>query len=137
MLFAMNLSHLHELFPDSDFSFSMRMRRSDPINFFEATVENDDVLGERSKWLSLYPERFAELTPEGERLVEATWALAQQWEPARSRAPFDRSDNFERLIELGCRWEPDFLLLAPDVNGQFVLQAGCVCFPSSWAISEK
>jgi hypothetical protein len=33
--------------------------------------------------------------------------------------------------------EPDLALLAPDAAGEFRLRAGAVCFPSSWAVTEK
>lgn len=38
---------------------------------------------------------------------------------------------------LGEVWESDFLLLAAPTGGEYVLQAGCVYFPSSWHPEEK
>lgn len=38
---------------------------------------------------------------------------------------------------LGEVLESDFLLLAAPAGGEYVLQAGCVCFPSSWHPEEK
>jgi hypothetical protein len=38
---------------------------------------------------------------------------------------------------LGGAWEPDFLLLKLDDDGRIRLHAGCVCFPSSWKLTDK
>src|SRR5207247_2314497 len=43
----------------------------------------------------------------------------------------------ERLRALGEFWEPDFLLLKTSADGEIRLLGGCVCFPSSWRLSEK
>jgi hypothetical protein len=33
--------------------------------------------------------------------------------------------------------EPDFILLIPDVRGEFRLRGGALCFPTGWALEEK
>src|SRR5690606_3014151 len=42
-----------------------------------------------------------------------------------------------RLLRLGAALEPDILLLSPGPGGRRILQALCVCFPSSWTPTEK
>ena len=51
--------------------------------------------------------------------------------------PANSNPALQRCLALGRVWEPDFLLLKPDTAGQFRLVAACVCFPSSWRLSEK
>jgi hypothetical protein len=45
--------------------------------------------------------------------------------------------NLQPLSSLGTSWEPDFLLLKLDSESRMRLLAGCVCFPSSWSLTEK
>jgi dimethylamine monooxygenase subunit A len=56
--------------------------------------------------------------------------------PAVHKGDFGQS-GFDSALALGRTWEPDWLLLKPDAQGAMRLWAGCVCFPSSWALEEK
>ncbi len=133
----MDLSHLHELFPDADFGFSMKMREGSAAAFFQPTSSSDEILAERARWLSAADSDCAAVQPDGEQLVRSVWKLAETWRVHRVPARPDPSCSLGKVTELGRQWEPDCLLLAPDNQGQFVLQAGCVCFPSGWSLSEK
>ena len=109
------------------FEFQMGLRRSGD-EFFQNRPENRAVLEERRHWLAREPERYAACEPEGEV------ALAEAMAFARAMNPGIAADS---LVALGESWEPDFLLLRQNEDGEFRLVAGCVCFPSHWALREK
>lgn len=134
---VMSFSHLHELFPDADFGFSMKMRPGAAADFFQTTDSSLEALNEKDRWLSSETPHYAAVTPESGPLVHSLLRMAEKWEQVRSSSQCSESSPIEQLIHLGRGWEPDFLLMAPSSEGQFVLQAGCVCFPSSWALQEK
>ncbi len=133
----MGLSHLHELFPDADFGFSMKMGQGAAREFFQSTPPDEGILAERERWLLSARGDCARLLPGGEQLVESLWTLAGTWAGGNVSTQHPQPQLFDKLIELGHRWEPDFLVLAPGHDGQFILQAGCVCFPSGWSLREK
>lgn len=133
----MNLPSLTDLFPDADFGFSMRLRPGDPAEFFAPTAHAGTILVERARWLQQNPARYTVLDPAFPEiiapLIAFTHAARHEW------APFADGTELvlDRLRQLGRVWEPDFLVLVPDAAGRFVLRAGCVCFPSGWALEEK
>ena len=118
---------LDRLLKEGAFEFQMGMRRGDD-EFFRNRPENRAVLEERRHWLAHEPERYAACEPEGEA------ALAEVMAFARTMNPGIAADS---LVRLGESWEPDFLLLRQNGAGEFRLVAGCVCFPSHWALREK
>jgi len=101
--------------------------------FFGATSENAGILLERRRWLNSAPEKYAALLPEGIPLLEEAIETAAQAGVLRG-AP--TTTPWERCLELGRAWEPDFLLLHTRED-PIRLYGGCVCFPSSWALAEK
>jgi hypothetical protein len=86
------------------------------------------LLEERRRWLAQDSERYAACEPEGDASFTELLAFA------RSQNPGLAADS---LRMLGESWEPDFLLLRQNEAGEFRLVAGCVCFPSHWALREK
>jgi hypothetical protein len=136
---AMTLPPLSELFPDEDYGFHLRVKLGPPADFFAPTAERDRILAERRRWLEADPARHAFCLPEGAPLLEECIALADAWNslPANCTVHGTFADAGKRCEALGREWEADFLLLAPDAAGEMVLRAGCVCFPSSWALEEK
>ncbi|MFT5468969.1 MAG: hypothetical protein ACI8UO_004082 [Verrucomicrobiales bacterium] len=116
-----------DLFPDGDYRFSMGLRRRQLPEFFSAS--DQQLLDERACWLGENPDRHAAVLDGGVALLEEAAELAKTW-----GTPIESASNpLARCIELGRRWEPDFLLLNQDLE----LQAGCVCFPSAWDFEEK
>jgi hypothetical protein len=123
-----------DLFPAGDFAFHMRFRRGEISAFYKNTAAHADIIAERRKWLAHDAQKYAAALPEAEPL------LSEAVEVAKSlgiSAPAGATP-LETMLDVGGAWEPDLLLLrsAPG-NAQPVLVAGCVCFPSSWALEEK
>src|SRR3954469_3071380 len=124
----------NELFPAGDFAFHMRFRRGEIPAFYKNTTGRPDIIAERRKWLEQDAQKYAAALPEAEPL------LAEAIEIAESLGISARIGQtpFETTLNLGAAWEPDLLLLRfPSPTAQPVLAAGCVCFPSSWALEEK
>jgi hypothetical protein len=110
----------------------MRFGRSVFHEFYGASAERGEILAERRRWLAEAPEKYLALTREGDSLVRAALLRAQ----GEKTVPADREvQEPERF--LGENWEPDYLLLQHSANDEPRLVAGCVCFPSSWALEEK
>jgi len=126
---------LADLFPKNDFHFQMGLERSDPARFFQPTAQHDGIIRQRAHWLQAAPEIYSALRPEGLALLDETLTLAGKWQGLRT--PSHPDSPSERLRALGQLWEPDFLLLRLDADGEIRLYGGCVCFPSSWRLSEK
>lgn len=109
------------------FEFQMGIRRGDG-GFFRNRTDDRAVLDERRRWLGESPKVYAACEPGAED------AIAEAITFARSENPGLAADS---LVSLGANWEPDFLLLRQDDGGVFRLVAGCVCFPSRWALRDK
>jgi hypothetical protein len=125
---------LADLFPEEDYRFHLRFERGTVAEFFRPTPEQDELLTQRRHWLQTAPQTHAALLPEGVPLLNAALELGR----ANGILPPDVSETpWERCLQLGLFWEPDFLLLKPDSNATLRLAAGCVCFPSSWSLAEK
>ncbi len=118
---------LARLLKDGAFEFQMGLRRGDDA-FFQNHPENGALLDERRRWLAHEPERYAACEPTGDA------ALAELTTFVRAMNSGIAADS---LVALGENWEPDFLLLRQNEAGEFQLVAGCVCFPSHWALREK
>lgn len=107
-----------------DFRFDMGLRRGSTAYFRNSGPP--DLLAERRALLEAGdPSPYAAALDGAEpQLVDA--------------ADFARSldipvGNPASPVELGCLWEPDFVLLDDALR----VQAGCVCFPSFWSLPEK
>ena len=125
---------LAELFPDEDYRFNLRFNRGKAAVFFGPTERNAELLAERRRWLHNQPKTYAALLPEGGALVEEAVELAREW---NDFAPAGAGTTWEKCLALGEFWEPDFLLLKCDSDGEIRLYGGCLCFPSSWRLSDK
>lgn len=118
------MSDLAELFPAEDFRFHLTLRRGELATFFAATSAHESIMRERARWLSEAPARHAAITPGAEPLL----------------TEFVRAVGLTAATDVrtaGATLEPDFLLLKPDADGLFRLQAGALCFPTLWALEEK
>src|SRR5581483_2351949 len=123
------VTRLGELFPEGEYRFHLTLRRAEPREFFQAHDSSGRVLVERARWLNSNPTRYAALKPEGQPRFEEFAALARAWKLIGPDA--------SSLVQLGRSLEPDLLLLAPDMQGNFRLHGGVLCFPTGWALEEK
>jgi len=117
----------------------MRFKRETVAEYFSPTSKSDEVLAERAAWLERAAADYGALLPEAmPALHETQEMLAEAGVLPRVQNANEPSNPLQPMIELGRQLEPDILLLGPDgASGEFRLIAGCVCFPSSWALSEK
>lgn len=132
---------LSDIIPARDYEFRMGLRRGDAAEFFRATPNHREIIGERSRWLDDEPHRYAGLAQGSECLIEPLVRLFGEWgafrTPNRTEEILSLRDPSDQLRQLGASLEPDILFLAPGEGGTLALQALCVCFPSSWAPGEK
>ena len=125
---------LAELFPDGDYRFQLRLERGKPADFFARTPGYEAVLTERQHWLRTEPATYAAVLPLGEALLEEAVELAAVW---NGFAPGQLATPWQKGLALGEFWEADYLLLKHDADGEIRLYGGCLCFPSSWRLSDK
>lgn len=126
---------LAEIFPDEDYRFQMRFGRGEPVEFFGPTGRQTALVAERRHWLTSEPQTYAALLPAGEPLLGETIEAARSW--SGFTLPPARKSPWQKCLALGEFWEADYLLLKADAAGEIRLLGGCVCFPSSWRLSEK
>ena len=125
---------LAELFPDGDYRFQLRFERGEPADFFAPTPKHTELIAERRRWLRVEPQTYAALLPPGEALLEEVVELAGNWNGV---IPPDSATPWQKCLALGESWETDYLLLKADEEQKIRLYGGCLCFPSSWRLSEK
>jgi len=126
---------LTEIFPDQNYRFTLRFRQDEPEKFFGATTHHAELLAQRHHWLHASPATYAALLPEGVELLEEAADLARDWNGFTPESEVE--SPWEECLELGKFWEADFLLLKREAGGEIRLCGGCVCFPSSWRLSDK
>lgn len=122
--------------PDEDHRYTVGISPGDVAAYFAPTSESEDLLAERGRWLDEDRGRYCALDPAGEELVGAMTGWFREWCPAVADERFEGSP-LENLARLGRLVEPDFVLLRLDEAGQPITVGGCVCFPSSWRLTDK
>ena len=125
---------LAELFPETDYRFQLRFERGEPADFFAASPNRDELISERRHWLHSAPQTYAALLPRGDALLEEAAELAGVWNGFVLPNP---ATAWQKCLALGEFWEGDYLLLKCDDDGEIRLYGGCLCFPSSWRLSDK
>lgn len=132
---ASALPPAHVLLPPFDaqrpFRFDLGLRRGESA-FFQPSREQSAILLERRRWLAESPHRYAALGAG----AQETMADASTFAASFTGPPPSGLSGGPLLRWLGAHWEPDFLLLKPQ-GERYALAAGCVCFPSSWDLTEK
>jgi hypothetical protein len=119
---------------EGKFRFEMGLRQGDE-SFFQASSRNVEILAEREAVLTANPARYAAMLDEGADLLQKLRAYARK--SAGVDLANDGASITDPCIDLGRKWEPDFLLLKPTADGVHRLVGGCICFPSSWDLREK
>jgi hypothetical protein len=125
---------LAHIFPEEDFRFHLRFERGEPAEFFAPTPEHEALVAERRQWLRGEPEKYAALLPPGEALLAEVRQLAHGWNGFPLQAA---NAPWSTLLALGEFWEADYLLLKVEADGEIRLCGGCLCFPSSWRLTDK
>lgn len=125
---------LSEIFPDEDYRFHLTIRKGDLADFFSPT--DPAVVAERRRWIKSDPERYVAGSDDAAPLLKEFEAFARD-KLGRSPASAAGDEGLSRLAALGGELEPDFVLLAADAAGVFRVCGGAVCFPTSWALTEK
>ncbi|MDF1816933.1 MAG: DUF3445 domain-containing protein [Verrucomicrobiales bacterium] len=115
------------LFPPSDFSWSMRMRRESAEQFFAPQDRSGKLLAQKRHWLETRPELCLAATGSADRLTEQCRELALNW----GHIPADLAPG---LASLSSQWEADLIFMDGETTH---LSGGCVCFPSSWSLQES
>lgn len=123
------------IFPDADHRWTMGLRPGDVAEFFRPRDLGGEVLLERARWLADEPEKYVVATPECKACLDDSLALAQSQGFVVPTLP--DAELQARAIALGCVWESDFVWLLPSDGGVHRVVGGVVCFPSSWALTEK
>ena len=118
---------------EGTFRFELGLRQGDE-DFFKASSAAPNTLTARAAVLDAHPLRHAAMLDEGAELLERTAAFARD---VAGVTMSDASSPTDQCLDLGRRWEPDFLLLKPGSDSAHRLVGGCVCFPSSWDLPEK
>lgn len=129
---------LLQLFPDAAYRHRMRFQAGTVAGFFGRASHGQALLQERRHWIEQEAAACVQVLPEGSALVDEMIELMER--ESILGADFLReggTDARAKAAALGRALEPDFLLLVPDEVGTFRLAAGCVCFPSSWSLTEK
>ena len=116
------------LFTDSDFAWSIRMRRKPREEFFAPQDESGEVLEQRRQLLNSRPDLYTATTETGKRLLLECWDLAEKW------GQLSDPRKTPGFVSLGCQWEADFILMDAESTD---LVGACVCFPSSWNLQKS
>jgi hypothetical protein len=123
------------ILPEGDHRWIMGLRQGESLSeFFADQDPSGAVRAERARWLSEEPHKYAALLPEAEPALYETLELARDLGAYRGDG---ESSPFAQLLQLGVAWEPDFVWMHPDDEGVHRLIGGVLCFPSSWALTDK
>lgn len=125
-------SGVQRLFQVSSYRFQFGMRRGGE-GWFDAATSPEPILRERARWIQETPERCVVWLPEAESILRETVGMVQNLPESVRRMRSDAT----LCGALAAHWEHDFLLLQRMEDGDHRLVGGCVCFPSSWSVTEK
>lgn len=133
-------------FPDEDFRFTLGTTPGSAEEFFALSPEAPAGLAERAVWLRSDPNLYAALLPAGTAIAEEFLESVRTWR-ALQNAPSTlwskETSPFDGMLWLSQYLEPDFVLLAPSIpddgspDVRFTVAGGCVCFPSTWRLTDK
>ena len=124
---------VERLFGGARYEFGFGMRRGQDDRWFRWDGWDRTAVEERRHWLAHTREACAVWSPETDPLLEEALRLF----PTSGSPMNSGASGIERGIELSHRWEPDWLLLHRNSEGEYQLSGAVVCFPSSWDVREK
>lgn len=126
---------IEDLFPDEDHRHRLTLRRGEVAAFFDPA--DSEVLAEREEVIQRTPDLSLGCTEAGVELVDEVWDMAAGWGRPVEAAGRAHGSALEKLAALGGSIEPDLLLLAESGAPSIRLEAGVICFPSSWTPHPK
>jgi dimethylamine monooxygenase subunit A len=115
------------LFPDADYRWSMNLRPGDARDFFSGSRDAESILGQRRRQLAEDGGHYTVLPATAVDLIDVAIEQFGIWRGRPFSAAFDAAASLE----------PDWVLLRPDAEGTFRVEAGVVCFPSHWSLPDK
>jgi dimethylamine monooxygenase subunit A len=115
------------LFPDADYRWSMNLRPGDARDFFSGSRDAGSILGQRRRQLAEDGGHYAVLPATAADLIDEAIEQFGIWQGRQFGDAFDAAASLE----------PDWVLLRPDAEGVFRVEAGVVCFPSHWSLPDK
>ena len=121
------------LFGGARYEFGFGMRRGRDDHWFRWDDWDDDAVNERRQWLTNTLDACCVWTPDAEPLLDEAIRLF----PAMGAPNCSGKVGRDLALELARVWEPDWLLLRRDPDGEYRLKGAVVCFPSSWDVREK
>ena len=137
-MMGLDRDELFDLFPATKYRHRMHVQVGTIRSFFGPTEHEAAILAQRRHWLVDDDPTYVGAIEEASLyLAETLRILSSLGLIDRDQALGETASPIEKVAELGRRLEPDFMVLAPQKSGPFRLVAGCICFPSSWSLSEK
>jgi Protein of unknown function (DUF3445) len=115
---------LEGLFSRHGYRPTMALKRLRPDEYFNRHGPRE-ILRQRGALLDRRPHDFVCEPPTEEDCAAVI----------RFASNFTQVDPVRTFRELGCLWEPDFVLLCRPARQKIV--GGCVCFPTGWTLAEK
>lgn len=100
--------------------------------WFRLAEADHPELAARRALLTSFPGRHAPWNPQAAAVLDGLLELFED-----DQAKSLRGGGAEAGRALGGLWEPDFVLLRRDHEGEFRMVGGCVCDPSAWDPAEK
>jgi len=127
---------------DGSFRFQMSLRPGEGAPFFAPTPHHGEVMAERRTLLAAQAPRYAAAQPGTAGLLQATARLVREWTGGDDGLPpvpaaGDAAALGDWCAQAGRCWEPDWVVMPRGEDGVYRLAAGCVCFPSGWALEDK
>jgi dimethylamine monooxygenase subunit A len=125
----------NRIFPPGNHRWTMGLRPAEVGEYFAPTAERDSVLRERRGWLADDFSAYAAALPGAEQAIDETRDYLAELGLPIPAGPV--ADPASQLAALGSAVEQDLAWLQADTDGTHRLTGGVVCFPSSWALTEK
>ncbi len=122
------------------FSVSMGLRALDLVDWIEIDSDRDAQLRKKDELLKDHHDQVFGALPEGLKGSQEVAELLSDHLPQRFPDIFGDSVEFNQDIhplEAGARHVQEDLVIMSPRDGQWVLTAACVCFPSRWNLKEK
>ncbi len=125
----------------SPFTVSMGMRAMDPNEWIEIDEHIDAEIAQKRELLATNRKQVFAALEEGlagsqETLRKLIEFLPKRF-PERFSEPISIDPNMHPLEQASLLIQEDLVIMSPAPEGQWILSAACVCFPSRWDLLDK